>query len=155
MTGQRRIKELIANRAPLLLVDRIVSAEPGVRVVTRKAVSAAEPCYHGLDDHASDDDYAYPAALLVESWCQSAALLVAQEEQCAGIALAGTLRSVRFGPPVFPGDVLEHEVRLVRAVGATAICTGETASGGDTVLRVGQFVVARVALGALAPGGVR
>lgn len=152
MSGVARVKELIANRAPLLLVDEVLVEEPGARVVTRKAVTVAEPCYQRLTDDTAAEDYAYPAALLIESWCQSAAVLAALTAPMPepSVALAGTLRSVHFGAPVYPGTVLTHEVRLVRAVHGKAVLTGETSAGDTRVLTVGQFVVARAALTTLA-----
>jgi 3-hydroxyacyl-[acyl-carrier-protein] dehydratase len=140
------IKRMLPHRYPILLLDQVVDVVPGQRLTARKAISGNEPWYERVDsDRAAD--HAYPPSLFVESWAQAGVLLAVWEQPnpdvLAGkVELAGVIKDVRFGPPVFPGDVLEHRVRLVRSVGDTAILAGETVAGDRTVLTVAHFVVA-------------
>jgi 3-hydroxyacyl-[acyl-carrier-protein] dehydratase len=140
--------DLLPHRHPILLVDRIVDGEPGEWIETVKAVSAAEPCYAGLGDR-SPAAYAYPPALLLESFVQSAAVLWALTVRHDGGSLPGTLvlagaKDVRFHRSALPGDTVRHRVRLTGVVGSNAFLSGETTllGAGHPVLTVGSMVVA-------------
>lgn len=142
MTGVAEITGIIPHRYPVLLVDRVSDVLPGVSLTGYKAVSAAERCYR---DHA--DDYAYPFGLMLESWAQSAVVLVQWDrpnpDVLAGKAvLISTIKGVEVFGAVYPGDVLEHRVRIVRALDDAAILTGESLVAGRRVLSVGQFTLA-------------
>ncbi|WP_308378029.1 3-hydroxyacyl-ACP dehydratase [Streptomyces sp. ISL-98] len=144
--GFERIKSTIPHRGQILLVDRATDVVPGVSLTAYKAISGNEPCYAPLGDEAAASDYAYPISLVLESWAQSAVLLSAWEDPNPDVltgkaALAGSVNEVAIGGRAYPGDVLEHRVRLVKSVAGTAVLTGETHAGGREVLRVGTFVV--------------
>ncbi|MFF6995695.1 3-hydroxyacyl-ACP dehydratase FabZ family protein [Streptomyces sp. NPDC008313] len=145
--GIDRIKNTIPHRGQILLVDRAADVVPGESLTTYKAVSGNEPCYAALGQDAAGTDYAYPHSLVIESWAQSAVLLSVWEDPnpdvLAGkVELAGSIGEVAFGGRAYPGDVLEHRVRLLKTAGETAVLAGETYAGGREVLRVGSFVVA-------------
>jgi 3-hydroxyacyl-[acyl-carrier-protein] dehydratase len=159
MTGHRDLHGLLPHRHPTLLVDRILEESLTARgseswLVAVKAVTASEPCYAGVDEGAAASAYAYPAALILESFIQSAAALWARVAQEAGRPHEGTLffagaRHVRMHDPVQPGDRLLHRVRLDDAVGATAFLSGTTSladRSGVPVLTVGSLVLAVRAL---------
>jgi 3-hydroxyacyl-[acyl-carrier-protein] dehydratase len=125
------IMRILPHRPPILLVDRVLEFEAGVRIVATKTVSASEPCYTGLADPLPAADYAYPTSLLIESFGQSGALLWLCTAQAKGTTVEGTLifaqaRDCVFTGRVFPGDVLRHEVRMDHLVGDNAFMTGET-----------------------------
>ncbi|MFJ9099140.1 3-hydroxyacyl-ACP dehydratase FabZ family protein [Streptomyces sp. NPDC102405] len=154
--GVSRIKNTIPHRGALLLVDRVRQVVPGQRLTAVKAISGNEPCYAPLGQDAAPADYAYPTSLVVESWAQSAVLLSVWEapnpDVLAGkVELAGSINEVAFGARAYPGDVLEHRVRMVKAVEETAILAGETYVGSREVLRIGAFVVALRDVTELAP----
>ncbi|MFF9511293.1 3-hydroxyacyl-ACP dehydratase FabZ family protein [Streptomyces sp. NPDC014724] len=145
--GVDRIKGTIPHRGEILLVDRVADVVPGVSLTAYKAVSGNEPVYAPLGQDATASDYAYPTSLVIESWAQSAVLLSVWEKPnpdvLAGkVELAGAINEVVVGGRAWPGDVLEHRVRLVKAAGETSVLAGETLVGGREVLRVGAFVVA-------------
>jgi 3-hydroxyacyl-[acyl-carrier-protein] dehydratase len=145
--GLDRIKSSIPHRPPILLVDRIDEVVPGSRLVGRKAISGNEPCYAELGQDAAASAYEYPRALVIESWAQAAVLLAVwtrpNPDVLAGkVELAGAINGVVFGGPALPGDVLVHEVRLVRAIDDTAIVAGRTTVGDSPVLEIDSFVVA-------------
>ncbi|WP_406095395.1 3-hydroxyacyl-ACP dehydratase FabZ family protein [Streptomyces sp. NBC_01013] len=145
--GIHRIKSTIPHRVPILLVDRVGEVVPGERMTTYKAISGNEPCYAELGRDATPADYAYPTAFVIESWAQSAVLLSTWEQPnpdvLAGkVELAGAINDVAFEGHAYPGEVLEHSVRLLKQAGDTAILAGETRVGGRRLLSVGAFVVA-------------
>lgn len=158
--GIDRIKSTIPHRGQILLVDRVRRVVPGQSLTAVKAISGNEPCYAPLGQDAAPADYAYPTSLVVESWAQSAVLLSVWEapnpDVLAGkVELAGSINEVTFGARAYPGDVLEHRVRLVKAVDETAILAGETYAGSREVLRIGAFVVALRDVAELAPAPER
>lgn len=132
------VKTVLPHRYPILLVDRVRSVEPG-RVIALKAVTGNEPWYAELAD---DADPAYPAALLVESWCQAAGVLAADSVDPGLVMLLGGLTGVRFGRPVLPGDVVEHHVVLERELAGSVVVSGHALAGGDSVLTVERAVMA-------------
>ncbi|MGW7447641.1 hypothetical protein [Kitasatospora sp. NPDC054795] len=143
----RRIKATIPHRHPLLLVDRVVEVEPGRRLVARKAVTAAEPCYAGLGDDAPAERYAYPTGQLLESWAQAAVLLACwarpnPDVLTGKVALLAAAKECRVRAAVHPGQLVEHEVRVIRDLGDTVILGGSSTADGRPVLEVGQFTVA-------------
>ncbi|MEU9386610.1 3-hydroxyacyl-ACP dehydratase [Streptomyces sp. NPDC048279] len=145
--GVCRIKKTIPHRGEILLVDRVTRVRPGETLTALKAVSGNEPCYARLGPEAAAADYAYPTSLVIESWAQSAVLLSVWDtpnpDVLAGkLELAGAINEVTVGVRTYPGDVLEHRVRLVKSAGETAVLAGETYAAGREVLRVGSFVVA-------------
>ncbi|MER0247178.1 beta-hydroxyacyl-ACP dehydratase [Streptomyces sp. HSW2009] len=154
--GPQRIKDLIPHRFPILLVDRVAEVQPGERIVTHKAVSVNEPWYQALPDDTADAGYAYPVPLLIESWCQSAALLTAWDQDPAEaegqVALFGGMSGIEVVGQAFPGDVLRHEVRINRAFAGTWFFDGATTTAdGREVLRVDSVMTAMRPSSVLAP----
>jgi 3-hydroxyacyl-[acyl-carrier-protein] dehydratase len=147
------IMAVLPHRYPMLLLDRVVEIVPGRSLVARKAVSGAEPWYTG--DVAS---VGYPPVLLVESWCQAAAVLSlgagpaggrpagggpAGEADADKVLLFGSISGLRLTGRVLPGDVVEHHVRLTRAVADTVVVHGESRVGDAVVLAVDRVLIAR------------
>lgn len=147
MSGQVEIRGRLPHRFPMLLVDRVLDLVPGERITAIKAVTCNEPWYAQLGPDTPEDGFGYPQSLLVESWCQSAGLLGTWEDPnpdvlTGQVMLFGSMAGVVFHHPVLPGDVLEHRVRVSRAVGDTVIFEGESLVDGRAVLTVGSVVVA-------------
>ncbi|MCX4693195.1 3-hydroxyacyl-ACP dehydratase FabZ family protein [Streptomyces sp. NPDC058646] len=141
------IKRVLPHRYPMLLVDRVTELVPEERLTALKAVTCNEPWYEGLSEEAGDEGHAYPQTLLVESWCQAAGVLAAWDQPnpdvlSGQVMLFGSISDVVLHRPVFPGDVLEHRVRLVRALSDTVIFEGESLVGGEVVMGVGRVVMA-------------
>ncbi|MEU9031015.1 beta-hydroxyacyl-ACP dehydratase [Streptomyces sp. NPDC048383] len=156
MIGQRDIRARLPHRFPMLLVDRVVDIVPGERLIALKAVTCNEPWYERLDADTPEEDFAYPATLLVESWCQSAGVLATWDDPNPDVLdgrvmLFGGMTGVEFHRPVLPGEVLEHRVRLDRKVDDTLLFDGETRSAGETVMTVDRIVMAFRPAAALRP----
>ncbi|MCX4807334.1 3-hydroxyacyl-ACP dehydratase FabZ family protein [Streptomyces sp. NPDC058682] len=156
MIGQREIRARLPHRFPMLLVDRVVDVVPGDWLVALKAVTCNEPWYERLGPDSPQEDFAYPAALLVESWCQSAGLLATWDDPNPDVLdgqvmLFGGMTGVEFHRPVLPGEVLEHRVRLDRKVDDTLLFEGVSRSAGETVMTVDRIVMAFRPAAALRP----
>ncbi|MCM2387941.1 3-hydroxyacyl-ACP dehydratase FabZ family protein [Streptomyces albipurpureus] len=141
------IKKVLPHRYPMLLVDRVDELVPGERLVAVKAITCNEPWYQDLAEDAGDEEHAYPQTLLIESWCQAAGVLAAWDKpnpdvMSGQVMLFGSISDVVLHRPVLPGEVLQHRVRLVRALSDTVIFEGECLSDGETVMEVGRVVMA-------------
>src|SRR5829696_4186395 len=115
MMGIAAVQAALPQRHPLLLVDQILSVQPGQAIETIKAISATDPCYATVPAGAGQDAYAYPVSLLIESFGQSAALLWLGTEGLAddnSVLLFLGARNYQVQGEAFPGDVVRHVVRL-------------------------------------------
>jgi 3-hydroxyacyl-[acyl-carrier-protein] dehydratase len=141
------IRECLPVRHPMLLVDRVVALEPGVSITAEKAVTGSEPCYQRLPDGLPPDRYAYPSALVLESFGQAAALLWVHTARAgagpAEVLMLAGLRRCRVEGRVFPGDVLRHEIRIDQVVHGNAFSAGATYVGDRRVASVGSLVAVR------------
>ncbi|WP_079159580.1 3-hydroxyacyl-ACP dehydratase FabZ family protein [Streptomyces griseus] len=144
MIGPAGIRAALPHRYPMLLVDRILSAGAD-EIRSVKAVTLNEPWYGRLGAEPAEADFAYPDFLLLESWTQTAGLLATRSDEGSAAGrtmLFGSLRDVQFHRQVFPGDVLEHHVRLQRAVNDTLVLEGVSRAGDRPVLTIGSVTVA-------------
>ncbi|HSA90212.1 MAG TPA: 3-hydroxyacyl-ACP dehydratase FabZ [Burkholderiales bacterium] len=106
----------LPQRYPVLMIDRVKEMEPGRRIVALKNVSANEPHFQG---HFPGRPI-MPGVLILEAMAQAAGVLAFSHG-----AVQRTERSVyyyvgidnaRFKRPVVPGDQLELEVTMERAL---------------------------------------
>jgi 3-hydroxyacyl-[acyl-carrier-protein] dehydratase len=134
---------LLPHRYPMLLVDRVVDLVPGERITAVKAVTLNEPWYADL---TPDTPLDYPSPLLVESWGQSAGLLATSSPDIGApegqIMLFGSVADAEFHLPVLPGDVIEHRVRISRALTDSVVFEGSSHRGDETVMTVTRMVMA-------------
>ncbi|MBI2755117.1 MAG: 3-hydroxyacyl-ACP dehydratase FabZ [Chloroflexi bacterium] len=102
-----RIQAIIPHRYPMLLVDRIVELEPGVRATGVKAVSAGEPYFVG---HYPGYPV-MPGVLIVEALAQTGAVGLLSDLRFVGrTPIFAGIDNCRFRRQVGPGDVLRLEV---------------------------------------------
>ncbi|MFE9701938.1 3-hydroxyacyl-ACP dehydratase FabZ family protein [Streptomyces sp. NPDC005930] len=140
----------LPHRYPMLLVDRVTELVPGERITALKAVTLGEPWYATAPAGAE-----YPQVLLIESWGQSAGLLAlsaggAPEGQ---VMLFGSVADAEFHRPVGPGDVVEHRVRVSRALTDSVVFEGTSHLGDETVMTVSRMVMAFRPAARLRPAG--
>ena len=109
-----KILKQLPHRYPILLVDRVLELEKGVRIKSLKNVSINEPHFQGHFPHRP----VMPGVLMLEALAQAAALLAfdtlgeTPDEQTV-YYFAG-IDGARFKRPVEPGDQLILEVELDR-----------------------------------------
>jgi 3-hydroxyacyl-[acyl-carrier-protein] dehydratase len=130
----QEIMRRLPHRYPIILVDRVLELEPGVRIVALKNVTINEPYFMGhFPGHP-----VMPGVLIIESLAQAAAVLTyetlkAQQGDGTLFYFAG-IDAARFKRPVTPGDQLRLEVemgRVKRGVGwfsARALVDGQLAA---------------------------
>jgi 3-hydroxyacyl-[acyl-carrier-protein] dehydratase len=141
MLEHAEIRRILPHDHPMVLVDRIVSLEPGVSAVGTKAITGGEPCYRGLQPGARPEAFAYPASLLLESFGQTAAILWLTSARDATVGddrvlMLVALKNCRLERDVFPGDVLEHRVEIETIVGDNVFVGGESVVDGKRVATI-------------------
>jgi 3-hydroxyacyl-[acyl-carrier-protein] dehydratase len=129
----KQILQLMPHRYPILLVDRVLELEPGVRIAAIKNVSVNEPHFQGhFPGHP-----VMPGVLIIEALAQAAAVLTYVTMKTSypegTLFLFAGIDGARFKRPVEPGDQLRLEAtmdRVKRGVGkftCRALVDGELA----------------------------
>lgn len=94
----------------MLLVDRVLEVEPGVKARGLKNVTANEAFFEG---HYPTMPI-MPGVLIVEFMAQSGAVILLMDEKYRGMyPMIGAIDDVRFRRPVVPGDQLISNVELL------------------------------------------
>ena len=113
----QEVLKYLPQRYPVLLIDRVRECEPGKRIVALKNVSANEPYFQG---HFPGRPI-MPGVLILEAMAQAAGVLVFSAEAPGAVNDRSVyyyvgIDNARFKKPVVPGDQLELEVSLERAL---------------------------------------
>ena len=108
------ILEHLPHRYPFLLIDRVLSVNPGKEIVALKNVTINEPFFPGHYPHHP----VMPGVLIIEAMAQAAALLTfkSAEKKPGGDTLyyfVG-IDGARFKRPIIPGDQVIFKVVLTR-----------------------------------------
>ena len=108
------ILEYLPHRYPFLLVDRVVSCEPGKRIVAIKNVTVNEHFFAGHFPHHP----VMPGVLIIEALAQAAAILTFKTHNHKAddnsVYYFVGIDKARFKKPVLPGDTLELNVEVKR-----------------------------------------
>ncbi|WP_329619128.1 hypothetical protein OG357_00260 [Streptomyces sp. NBC_01255] len=143
MLDHARIRGLLRQRPPMILLDTVGEFSPTSLTAT-KAITGSEHCYQNLPDNTPLAGFAYPQALMVESFGQACSLLwtLAGLGPADRIPLLVAVNGLAFHASPLPGDVLEHQVRLVHHSSTACEFTGRSHVKGTTVLDIGSLLVA-------------
>jgi 3-hydroxyacyl-[acyl-carrier-protein] dehydratase len=114
MMDIHKILKQLPHRYPILLVDRVLEIEKGVRIKALKNVSINEPHFQGHFPHRP----VMPGVLMLEALAQAAALLafdtLGETPDDQTLYYFAGIDGARFKRPVEPGDQLILEVELDR-----------------------------------------
>jgi 3-hydroxyacyl-[acyl-carrier-protein] dehydratase len=109
-----RVLEYLPHRYPFLMVDRVLSCEPGKNVVALKNVTINEPFFAGHFPHHP----VMPGVLIIEALAQTAAVLTFSTEghkpDGSMVYYFVGIDNARFKKPVTAGDTLHLHVTLLR-----------------------------------------
>lgn len=110
------ILEYLPHRYPFLLIDRVLSCEPGKEIVALKNVSINEPFFVGHFPHHP----VMPGVLVVEALAQASAILAFKttgtKSDDKSIYYFVGIDNARFKKPVRAGDQLILRVAVMRVV---------------------------------------
>ena len=105
----------LPHRYPILLIDRVLELEKGVRIKALKNVTINEPFFLGHFPHRP----VMPGVMMLEAMAQAAALLsietVGVDLDDKSVFYFAGIDGARFKRPVEPGDQLVFDVMLDRA----------------------------------------
>ncbi len=146
MISHRELKDKLPHRHPMLLVDLVLSIDPGKEIHAIKNVTGNEPCYARLAGGAPEAAYAYPCSLVIESFCQTAGILYGAGME-GGVAagktmLFGSITGFRFHGNAYPGDTLHHRVLVEKLLSDSAMFSGKVLVGETLIAEVERLVVA-------------
>ena len=109
-----QVLEYLPHRYPFLLVDRVLSYDPGKSIHALKNVTINEPFFNGHFPHYA----VMPGVLIIEALAQSAAILAfvskGEKPDPASLYYFVGIDNARFKKPVSPGDTLHLHVEMQR-----------------------------------------
>lgn len=131
------ILQVLPHRYPFLLVDRVLSMEPGKSIAALKNVTYNEPFFQGHFPGMR----IMPGVLIVEAIAQAGGILVYHTvpNPETKFVLLAKIENVRFRKPVIPGDQLRLEAELVKLkskflqLHGRALVEGEIVVEGDLI----------------------
>ena len=110
------ILQYLPHRYPFLLVDRVLTCEPGKAIEAIKNVSINEPFFTGHFPHFP----VMPGVLIIEALAQAAAILsfktMDSKPDDKSVYYFVGIDGARFKKPVFAGDQLHLHVEITRTV---------------------------------------
>lgn len=134
MLDIEQIQEILPQRYPFLMIDRVIDVEPGKKVVAIKNVSINEKFFDG---HFPGKPV-MPGVLIIEAMAQSAIVLFsASKEIKKDKKMAYYLGStkIRFLKPVLPGDQLKITVEPIKMLSGVAIVSARAEVSGAEVAK--------------------
>lgn len=110
------VRKQLPHRYPFLLVDRVLTCEPGKHIRALKNVTVNEPFFPGHFPHRP----VMPGVMIIEALAQAAGILAFRTadvipDENTRFYFVG-IDGARFRRPVIPGDQLILEATLERAI---------------------------------------
>lgn len=106
------IQKIMPHRYPFLLVDRVIDLIPKEKVIAIKNVTLNEPFFVGhFPEHPI-----MPGVLIIEAMAQAGGILLLNtvENPESKVVYFMGMDGVRFRKPVFPGDQLRFELKMIQ-----------------------------------------
>lgn len=133
-----QIKEIIPQRFPFAMLDRVIKIEPNQRIIGVKNLSGNEWFYQGHFPKKA----VTPGAMICEAIAQTGIIFFhfSRPKLKNVTYLLGNLR-IRFLQPVWPGDQMQIEVTAIRLTALAAILQAEVTVNGKLTAK-GEFGLA-------------
>jgi beta-hydroxyacyl-ACP dehydratase FabZ len=122
----------LPHRYPFLLVDRVLSMEPGKSIAALKNVTYNEPFFQG---HFPEMPI-MPGVLIVEAIAQAGGILIYHTvpNPETKLVLLAKIENTKFRKPVVPGDQLRLEAHLLKLRGNFLQLQGRALVEGEVVV---------------------
>jgi len=142
------VRASLKQRFPMIMVDSVISIEPGKSIRTIKNVTGNEIHFLGHFPEAA----VMPGTLIVEAIGQSASILFSKTTG-TGMApgeflVLGSINEMRFLAPVVPGDRMEMRIQVLKFIEDFAVIEAVAEVDGAIVAK-GKLGFARRSLKAL------
>ena len=129
------VRAALKQRFPMIMVDTVISLEPGENIRTTKNVTGNEIHFLG-----HFPEYAVmPGTLIVEAIGQSASILFSKTTgtgtRPGEFLVLGSINEMRFLVPVVPGDRMEIEVMVLKFIEGFALVEAAATVDGTVVAR--------------------
>lgn len=140
MLDINQIEEIIPQRPPFLMIDKVEEYKPGESAIAYKNVNINEWYFQG---HFPGNPI-MPGVLITEALAQTGAIAILSLEENKGKnALFGGIDKMKFKKIVKPGDTLKLEVKIIKRKGPVGI--GEAiATVEDKIVAKGELTFAIV-----------
>ena len=139
MLNVQQIMEIIPQRPPFLMIDRVEEYTPGESAIAYKNITMNEPFFQG---HFPGNPI-MPGVLMIEALAQTGAVAILSQESAKGKnALFGGVDKLKFKRQVVPGDILKLEVKIIKQKGpigvgeAIATVDGQVAVKGELTFAI-------------------
>jgi len=130
--------DYIPHRPPFLLVDEMVSIDPGLSAVGKWTLKGDEYFFPGHFPGRPT----LPGVLLVEALAQCAGISVMADPQYQGrLALFGGIQNAKFRRQVMPGDTVLLEVTMNQVTSRGGKATGRATVEGKVAAEADMFFV--------------
>lgn len=106
------VMEILPQRYPILLIDRVLELEEGKRIVAMKNVTIGEPYFQGHFPTLP----MMPGVYMLEAMAQAGGILVYRTlkfDRSKEMLVYAGVDGVRFKKPIFPGDQMIIEVEAL------------------------------------------
>ena len=139
------VRAALKQRFPMLMVDTVISLDPGKSIRTTKNVTGNELQFLGhFPEHA-----VMPGTLIVEAIGQSASILFSKTTgtgtQPGEFLVLGAINDMRFLVPVVPGNKMEMDIQVLKFIEGFALIEAVATVDGTAVAR-GKLGFARRSL---------
>ena len=129
------VRAALKQRFPMIMVDTVISLEPGKRIRTTKNVTGSEIQFLGH----FPEQAVMPGTLIVEAIGQSASILFSKTTGTGTrpreLLVLGSINEMRFLKPVIPGDRMEIDVRALKFIENYAVVEAVATVDGAEVAR--------------------
>lgn len=141
-TTREQIKSYLPHRDPFLFIDQVKACSDTSIIAT----SFVDPNMEIFKGHFPGKPI-MPGVLLIETVAQAGALLIAMRKQNnpGDFTAFSGVESAKFRCPVYPGDMLDVNVHLVRSRGGFYKFEG-SASVGDKIVVTLKFAASQMSL---------
>ena len=129
------VRAALKQRFPMIMVDSVISLEPGKSIRTIKNVTGNEIQFLGH----FPEQAVMPGTLIVEAIGQAASILFSRTmgtgTRPGEFLVLGTINEMRFLKPVIPGDRMEIDVQVLKFIEDFAVVEAVATVDGIAVAR--------------------